>query len=110
MTADTGDGEGAQEEESKDSDERVQEIRREREGLEFDPSTGGASVAEGTELDTSGVIEPHVSAPGFIGSSKDPDYPSPILVCVDCRAYYEYDDDWEVCPQCGEELTEVDKA
>lgn len=36
--------------------------------------------------------------------------PAMLLVCVDCRTYYEYDEDWTVCPQCGEGLTEVKKA
>lgn len=36
--------------------------------------------------------------------------PSTVLVCSECQVYYEFDVDWHVCPQCGEDLAEVDRA
>lgn len=46
--------------------------------------------------------------------SPDPEveteYPFMVLVCTECNEYHEHEGDWEVCPKCGEELTEVEKA
>lgn len=33
-----------------------------------------------------------------------------ILVCEECVEYYSHREDWQCCPKCGEEFTEVEKA
>lgn len=33
-----------------------------------------------------------------------------ILVCEECVEYYGHREDWQCCPKCGEEFTEVEKA
>lgn len=35
---------------------------------------------------------------------------APVLVCTDCDEWYKNHTDWEVCPKCGTELTEVERA
>lgn len=33
-----------------------------------------------------------------------------VLVCAGCDVYFENKSNWEYCPQCAEDLTEVKKA
>lgn len=97
-----GGGDGQAE---KSFDERVRDIRNTRE----EPLTGGAPVGTGQDIEITPSGASVATAPPVIGKDN-PKLPNVLLVCADCRAYYEYDEDWKVCPQCGEDLTEVEKA
>jgi len=44
------------------------------------------------------------------GSSPSSTVPDKLLLCLECEVVYGFDEDWTVCPRCGEDLTEVEKA
>jgi len=66
-------------------------------------SVGPPSLNVGTPIGAS-------SNSGFGSSSNKSDSSPMKLVCASCNEYYKHHSDWEVCPKCGEDLIEVDRA
>lgn len=58
-----------------------------------------------------GVVDPlqpiETTATSELGRSEST---AKVLVCEECVEYYEHRADWQCCPKCGEEFTEVEKA
>lgn len=79
-----------------DEHDRINEIRRQR-------AAGGTS-GRSNIFPTN---EPGVGAPSLKQTAENA---KKVLACDECAEWYDYSDDWESCPKCEAELTELDKA